>query len=141
MIQLAHAVFKNFGATDEQFEILVNNRATMNHAYAALGIADTDLVTKITRLNDRKDKISNDEYLAIITETVGDASLANEIKAMIETNDPGDSQVVSMLKELGINNIRLDRSLARGFDYYTGTIFEIKDTHPDNNRAFGGGPR
>ena len=31
----------------------------MNHAYAALGIADTDLVTKITRLNDRKDKISN----------------------------------------------------------------------------------
>ena len=141
MIQLAHSVFKNFGATDEQFEILVNNRTTMNHAYAALGITDADLVTQITRLNDRKDKISNDEYLTVLTETVGDASLANDIKAMIETNDPGESQVVSMLKELGISNVRLDRSLARGFDYYTGTIFEIKDRHPDNNRALCGGGR
>ena len=28
----------------------------------------------------------------------------------------------------------------RGFDYYTGMVFEVFDNHPDNNRAmFGGG--
>ncbi len=33
-----------------------------------------------------------------------------------------------------------DLSIARGFDYYTGLVFEIFDTHPDNRRAlFGGG--
>jgi len=31
--------------------------------------------------------------------------------------------------------------LARGFDYYTGTIFEVKDLHPDNNRSLLGGGR
>ena len=52
-----------------------------------------------------------------------------------------DIAVEAGLKELGINNVRLDRSLARGFDYYTGTIFEFKDTHEDNNRSLLGGGR
>ena len=33
-----------------------------------------------------------------------------------------------------------DATLMRGLDYYTGTVFEVFDTHPDNNRSlFGGG--
>lgn len=141
IIQLAHQIFLDFGATEDMFEILVNNRATMNHAYAALGIDDADKVTAITRLNDRKDKIEEAEYVAQLTEITGDQALAEEIKTMIESTDPGDNQVVATLKELGINNVRIDRSLARGFDYYTGTIFEVKDTDPKNNRSMLGGGR
>lgn len=141
IIALAHQIFMNFGATSDMFEILINNRATMNHAYAALGITDADTVTAITRLNDRKDKIDRSEYLNTLTDIVQDASLAEEITNMIESSDPGDNQVVAALKQLGIENVRIDRSLARGFDYYTGTIFEAKDTHPDNRRALLGGGR
>lgn len=141
IIQLAHQIFLDFGATEDMFEILINNRATMTHAYAALGIQDTDTVTAITRLNDKKDKISTDEYLAALTAITNDEALTQSIKRMIESKDPGDNQVVATLKDLGINNVRIDRSLARGFDYYTGTIFEIKDTHPDNNRSLLGGGR
>ena len=33
-----------------------------------------------------------------------------------------------------------DPSIVRGFNYYTGMVFEVFDTHPDNNRSlFGGG--
>lgn len=141
IIQLAHQIFIDFGADETMFEILINNRATMQHAYAALGITDPDIVTAITRLNDRKDKIEADDYLYRLTEIVGDATLAGDIKAMVESSDPGDNQVVATLKELGITNVRIDRSLARGFDYYTGTIFEFKDTHPENNRSLLGGGR
>jgi histidyl-tRNA synthetase len=36
--------------------------------------------------------------------------------------------------------VDVDLSIARGFDYYTGIVFEIFDTHPENRRAlFGGG--
>jgi histidyl-tRNA synthetase len=36
--------------------------------------------------------------------------------------------------------IEIDLSIARGFDYYTGIVFEVFDTHPENKRAlFGGG--
>jgi len=141
IIQLAHQIFLDFGATEDMFEILINNRATMQHAYAALGISDADTVTAITRLNDRKDKISDAEYVTALSEIVDDAELASSIKTMVESKDPGDNLVAATLIELGITNVRIDRSLARGFDYYTGTIFEVKDTHPDNNRSLLGGGR
>lgn len=141
IIALAYQIFINFGASPDMFEILINNRATMQHAYAALGITDQDTVTAITRLNDRKDKIERDDYLTQLKEIVGDANLAEEIATMIESSDPGDNQVVTALQAMGISNVRIDRSLARGFDYYTGTIFEVKDTHPDNRRALLGGGR
>lgn len=140
-IALAHQVLKNFGASDEMFTIHVNNRATMNLAYQALGITDQELITAITRLNDRKDKIVDDLYLADLIKIVQDMELAKAIKSMVETTDGGDNQVVAGLKALGIENVILDRSLARGFDYYTGTIFEFKDNHPDNNRSLLGGGR
>ena len=44
------------------------------------------------------------------------------------------------LAQAGVRNVLFDASLMRGLDYYTGTVFEVFDTHPDNNRAlFGGG--
>jgi len=141
VIQLAHQIFLDFGATEDMFEILINNRATMQHAYAAIGITDADMVTEVTRLNDRKDKISEEEYLSELTKITANPELAQTVKTMIESEDPGDNLVVATLKELGINNVHIDRSLARGFDYYTGTIFEIKDTHPENNRSLLGGGR
>ena len=35
----------------------------------------------------------------------------------------------------------VDRSIARGFNYYTGTVFEIFDTDPENRRSLLGGGR
>ena len=141
VVALAHQLLLNFGATEDMFEILVNNRFTMKQAYAALGITDEAIVTAVTRLNDRKEKIEASEYVSSPTEIVGSAELANDIKKMIESEDQGDSAIIHQLQELGINNVRIDRSLARGFDYYTGLIFEVKDTHPENRRSMLGGGR
>lgn len=141
IISLAYQTFINFGATPDMFEILINNRATMNLAYQTMGIDDQHTITEITRLNDRKDKISEEDYLKQLTATIGNSEMAVEVKAMIESKDGGDNSVVSGLKEIGITNVRLDRSLARGFDYYTGTIFEFKDMADGNNRSLLGGGR
>jgi histidyl-tRNA synthetase len=49
-------------------------------------------------------------------------------------------EVINDLKARGITNVIFDSELIRGFDYYTGIIFEVFDKHPENNRAlFGGG--
>lgn len=141
IIALAYQIFKNFGATDDMFTIYVNNRATMQLAYQSLGITDAQTITTITRLNDKKDKISGSEYLEKLNDITNDSELSTTIKKMIEAEDSGDNAVVAGLRELGIKNVILDRSLARGFDYYTGTIFEIKDTSGENNRTLCGGGR
>jgi histidyl-tRNA synthetase len=46
-----------------------------------------------------------------------------------------------LLAENEIGNVVDDLSLMRGFDYYTDIVFEVFDTHPDNNRAMAGGGR
>lgn len=50
-------------------------------------------------------------------------------------------EFVSKLRETGITNTKIDESLARGQAYYTGIVFEIFDTNPDNNRSLAGGGR
>jgi histidyl-tRNA synthetase len=47
---------------------------------------------------------------------------------------------IEALKLRGVTNAVLDPTLTRGFDYYTGVVFEIFDTNPANPRSlFGGG--
>jgi histidyl-tRNA synthetase len=49
-------------------------------------------------------------------------------------------EVIGGLEKLGITNVRFDQTLMRGFDYYTGVVFEVFDMNPANRRAvFGGG--
>lgn len=45
------------------------------------------------------------------------------------------------LKAAGINNTKIDETLARGQAYYTGIVFEIYDTDPQNIRSIAGGGR
>ena len=50
------------------------------------------------------------------------------------------TELFELLETKGVKNLVFDITLMRGFDYYTGTVFEFFDTHPENNRAmFGGG--
>lgn len=139
IIALAHQLLLNFGAIPEQFEIRVNDRKLMHRIYTALGVEEKS-ITAITRLNDRKNKISAEEYRAELTTITGDETLAEEVILMLEKSDE-QTDVVVGLAELGITNVIFDKTLARGFDYYTGTVFEIFDVSGENNRALLGGGR
>lgn len=140
IISLAYQLLINFGATPDMFEILVNNRAEMTELYAAIGITNPELVAGITRLTDRKKKLTPAEYRSQLIELVGDTAKAEQVIGIVEV-ESGTNPVIEGLRALGILNARLDRTIARGFDYYTGTIFEIIDRDPQNNRAMLGGGR
>jgi len=48
---------------------------------------------------------------------------------------------VEELNSNGIRNVKIDETLARGQAYYTGIVFEIFDTSPENGRSLCGGGR
>lgn len=53
---------------------------------------------------------------------------------------PALKDVLASLTERGITNAVFDPDIVRGFDYYTGMVFEVFDTHEANRRSlFGGG--
>jgi len=139
MIALAYQTLINFGADETMFAIRVNDRREMKDFYHSLGVIDEDSIVKITRLNDRFHKIERSLYLEELRQIVPGAAAA--IIEFIERSEQTENAVTKALNAIGINNVKIDRSLARGFDYYTGTIFEVFDTDPKNNRSMLGGGR
>lgn len=142
IIAIAYQIFLNFGASTDMFEICINDRAEMRAKYAAFGVTDTGTQDAITRLNDRFHKITAEEYRSALKDIVGDDAVAESVYVLVSGGDTTDTnKVVDGLRELGITNVKIDRSIARGFNYYTGTIFEIFDVSGENNRSMLGGGR
>ncbi len=142
MIVLASQLILNFGADPSLFEIRVNDRTEMRNKYREYGIEDIEKQDAITRLNDRFYKISAEEYKTALQDIVSNTNAADQIYTLVSGGDSADTnRVVEGLKELGITNVKIDRSIARGFNYYTGTIFEVYDVSGENNRAMLGGGR
>ena len=134
IISVAHAVMLAFGAKESDFEIHIGSRTFLNALAERLSLSDEQART-LRGLLDRRAKISIEEFAA------GLQALGVSEEDLSAQNTPAEiGKILTQLSELGINNARFDPSIVRGFDYYTGMVFEVFDTHPENNRSlFGGG--
>lgn len=142
IIQLGSDVLKSFGATEKDFAIRVNSRKLLRLASEACGLPEGDAARAYWQLVDRKAKMPKAEFeqarkqfsadpLAVI-EAGTDTAVAAEKARLLG--------VVEELKKRGVGNIEFDMDIVRGFDYYTGIVFEVNDTNPENPRSlFGGG--
>lgn len=156
IISMADAIMKAYGAGDEDYVIKVNNRKLINFMmaqYLGLEAVEAGLMVK---LFDRRNKISESDFEYQAREILGDnadsgfekvqgllnaktmADLPEEIRsssAVLEVQE-----LFTLLDRSGVKSVTFDITLMRGLDYYTGTVFEVFDTDPDNNRSiFGGG--
>ena len=150
IISLAHSLMKNFGAKDEDFEIRINSREFLGDFVSGLGLKE-DQRSDFYRILDKKDKMDESEFKSLVKDLLGE-NVANSIMekfyygeallTMMQTSDSAKylNNVIDILKNLGIKNIKFSPTLTRGFDYYTGIVFEVFDTNSANNRSlFGGG--
>ncbi|MFZ2836483.1 Histidine--tRNA ligase [compost metagenome] len=157
MIGLANGIMKAFGATEDMFTIKINNRKLINFMMAQFLGLDGPEALSMVKLFDRKDKISGDEFtaqaanifgeemaesgLAKITQLLAAKSMADLPSELRESSAVREVQeLFTLLEAAGVTNAIFDITLMRGLDYYTGTVFEVVDTDPQNNRSlFGGG--
>ena len=150
VISLAHALFKKFGASDDDFVIKINDRRIVNELYTFFKISD-DKKNKLSKVIDKKDKISGEgfkEAVSVLLSEDADAFVKAISSGKMLAEVLGDKNVevkrlaelIESLSNLGIENVVFEPTLMRGFDYYTGTIFEGFDTNEKNKRSlFGGG--
>lgn len=139
IIALAHAVMRHLGAEEHDFEIRVSDRRILNAIYDQAGIA-ADARAAVTRLLDRRAKM--DDFEAKLAETLGSTETARALLAEVDrtTSSAYLEELRTQLAHFGVHNMIVDVSVTRGFDYYTGMVFEVFDTHEGNRRAlFGGG--
>ena len=157
IITMADAIMKAFKAKPSMYTIKVNNRKLINYMMADYLELDGVQSQLMTKLFDRKDKISHDDFkdqaidifgpdmaatgLQKIAKLLSAKSMAELPEELLGSDVVKEvQQLFTQLHEAGVTNAKFDISLMRGFDYYTGVVFEVFDNHPDNNRAmFGGG--
>ncbi len=150
IISLSYEIMKKFGAKDTDFEIRLSNRKLMEALYKKFDL-NAETSNKISKIIDKKNKIINEVFESSIKEMVGEKtekfiSLLSSPEKLLEFIGEKEScvsdilQVIEGLNNLGVTNVIFDPSLMRGFDYYTGIVFEVFDTDSENNRSiFGGG--
>ena len=159
---IIYKVFRGFGLT--RFQIHVNNRKILNGFYAMLGL--TEKSGDIMRTVDKLDKIGADKVKLILLEDCGlseeqaedilkfiairgtNAQVISALEGYAGKNEMFD-QGLSELKAVTVNlaafgvpeeNFAVDLTIARGLDYYTGTVYEttLLD-HPEIGSVCSGG--
>lgn len=156
IIQMAYDITCEYGLKPNDFEIRINNRKLMNYITKEVFNLDDEKAKKISKLIDKKAKISEENFKLISEEILGNntqkfLTLINSQNFEEFTNNLPQTKeehqglkeikkVIEGLERLGISNTKFDQTLMRGFDYYTGIVFEIFDKNPNNRRSvFGGG--
>lgn len=159
IIQIIDQVFRNLGV---EVTIKFNNRKILNGIAEVIGEADK--IIDITVAIDKLDKIG---YEGVKKELAGKgiSELAIEkLGPVINSSNAGYNEKISLLKntlqnsEIGLkgiaeietvfnylqnlsitSDVELDIALARGLNYYTGAIFEVKAKKVDIGSICGGG--
>jgi histidyl-tRNA synthetase len=156
VISLAYSIMKEIGLKDTDFQIRLNSRKIMNYILNDLMSLDDEKAHKISKLIDKKQKISSESFNESIKELLPEKS--DEFLTLLNSKNfeefvsklPQSTEIIekveeirnvmAQLEKLGITNTIFDQTLIRGFDYYTGIVFEIYDNNPENRRSvFGGG--
>ncbi|MDB5237791.1 MAG: hisS [Candidatus Kaiserbacteria bacterium] len=139
IIAMAHAIMRSMGAEERDFEIRVSDRRILDAMYDSAGI-DIDTRSDVTRLLDRRAKLEDfdTQLAAVVGGTEKAQALISEIERTTSTAYLEELRVA--LEHMGVTNMIVDTKITRGFDYYTGMVFEVFDTSPENRRSlFGGG--
>ena len=158
LMQIVDTVFTRFGV---RIQIKINNRKILTGIAEVIGAADK--IVDITVAIDKLDKIGidnvNDELRAdglseeqitklqpIISLEGSNDSKLDTIAQVLKDSETGlkgveESRfILDTLKTLDLKNeIQLDLTLARGLNYYTGAIFEVKALDVQIGSIIGGG--
>jgi histidyl-tRNA synthetase len=159
IVTVANQLLKDFGAKPDMYEIRLNSRIFMDHVlndYLGLDPVEAHSVTKLV---DRMHKLDKSAFIAqadaVISPAKREAGTVEKLLDVLHAkrftalpdelqSHPAVTGLQKMLDQLqaaGMSNAVFDVTLMRGFDYYTDIVFEIFDTHPDNNRSMLGGGR
>lgn len=140
-----YTIFKSLGFDD--FTIRINNRKILNGLFESLGQKENS--TEVLRIIDKIDKIGKDAVIEELSKIGISRESINNIIDFIEIEGTSDEKI-EKLKQLGIqnetfikgveeleyviknirlfgipeNNFKVDLTIARGLDYYTGTVYE-----------------
>ena len=159
--EIPSVIYRTFTALGlEDFQIRLNNRKVLSGLFDLLGLGDK--ATDVMRTIDKLEKIGKEKVLEVLTGEFAVAEeAASKLLEVLESADPMEaleklkgqnelldtgiqelSQVVRHMGDFGVpeTHFKVDLTIARGLDYYTGTVYETQMIrHPEIGSICSGG--
>lgn len=142
ILSVVVALYKKLGATPNDITVNINSRAVINSLLIDNGIEESK-IKDIIYVIDRMEKISADEFTSMLADLgLSDAQIST-IKKLLDDKDSYAKKFDSILtraEEYGIRDyIQVNPAIVRGFDYYTGLVFEVTSSGKLTRSLLGGG--
>ncbi|MCG6140256.1 histidine--tRNA ligase [Leptospira mtsangambouensis] len=157
ILSLACDILFAFGAKRNSFKVTISHRSLLDEFLLDGLKVSPNQAHEVSKILDKKNKITEEEYVALVSKTIpNDPTAVSKINLFLAATTETLGQIPGIkeetrntiqtlfedLKTIGLDDIvYFDPSVVRGFDYYTGFIFEIFDTSPQNKRSLYGGGR
>ncbi len=158
---IIYRIFTELGITD--FTIRINNRKVLGGLFELFGLGGNE--AEVLRVIDKLEKIGGEavkeelsslgidmkaagELLELLTHRRSNAETIETLRAMAgksELLDTGVDELATVtgyMSGFGVpdKNLRIDLTIARGLDYYTGTVYETMiNSHPEIGSVCSGG--
>ena len=144
VIQVACALFASLGLEPDAVQIKLNDRAALEADLTGAFGVPAELVRGVFRVIDRLDKVGDDRACGQMVEIGLEQGQAEGVVAFVQepVAEP-PARLAAIVEQLRISGhdryVQLDRSIARGFEYYTSTVFEAWAAGDLRRAIFGGG--
>lgn len=159
--EIPSVIYKTFTTLGlEKFKIRVNNRKVLSGLFALLGLEEQ--AGDVMRTVDKLEKIGRDKVIELLTgdfavpqqaactlldtlEAMDPMAALEAFRGRNELLDTGLSElstVVQYMEAFGVpaDHFMVDLTIARGLDYYTGTVYEtVMTDHPEIGSICSGG--
>ncbi len=158
---IINEIFDAFGFGE--FTVRINNRRLLSGFFAGIGLADVS--SEVLRAIDKMEKISREDLKAELATAGCDTAQTAKVLEFIALDGSNDA-ILDSLRNLAIKDVnfaqglkeltalvaalrdmkipekrfQIDLRIARGLDYYTGTVYETKlDGYPELGSVCSGG--
>ena len=161
LLSIVNQTLTKFGLSE--FKVILNNRKILQGILEQFGLTNEQII-KVIRILDKSNKINESGIQKELLKNGFDKELLKKIKAVLPFGEKDNlnklellnkrtkselakkgiqelKQILEFASELDFyDKISIDFTLARGFDYYTGPIFEIRlNNFPEIGSINGGG--
>ncbi|MCL4357812.1 histidine--tRNA ligase [Patescibacteria group bacterium] len=159
LIQITDHILRAFGGKPTMFRIKINHRQLLNLLFTDYLRLNPMQSIAMASLIDRSQKMVRSEFIEQIDKiltadqkrksttekllNVINSDSLDKLPPLLKNSEPAKQlrQLIEACSELSIGNVDFSLSIVRGFDYYSGLVFELFDASVENSRSMLGGGR
>jgi histidyl-tRNA synthetase len=150
IFELIHDMMSALGATKDMWVLRASDRVILESILIDIVGVEREKLAPASSLIDRWAKVPRERLAADAEELGIDDKRFHRLEEVLQSGQDvldeispdalSRSNLATVLKGDAKDLVKFDPFIVRGLQYYTGTVFEVFDLHPDNTRSlFGGG--